>query len=128
MWTDVFGLALYWDFQGYHCFLIELNYYSRVPTSSDSLFCKILKKPIIVQKINNTSIIWTCLYWDDSKKFAVFFHKTFMDCTVVGLSTTPDPLIISKSLQFRIFWSQSKALFVIRCMLSVGSGCKSLGD
>jgi hypothetical protein len=47
--------------------------------------------------------------------------------TVVGLSTRPAPLIISKSLQFRTFWSQSKALFMIRCMLSVGSGSKSFG-
>ena len=47
--------------------------------------------------------------------------------TVVGLSTTPDPLIISKSLQFRIFWSQSKALFMIRCMSSVGSGSETFG-
>ena len=47
--------------------------------------------------------------------------------TVVGLSTRPTPLIISKSLQFRTFWSQSKALFMIRCMLSVGSGSKMFG-
>ena len=47
--------------------------------------------------------------------------------TLVGLSTRPTPLIISKSLQFRTFWSQSKALFMIRCMLSVGSGSKTFG-
>jgi hypothetical protein len=47
--------------------------------------------------------------------------------TVVGVSTRPAPLIISKSLQYRIFWSQSKALFMIRCMLSVGSGSKMFG-
>ena len=47
--------------------------------------------------------------------------------TVVGLSTRPAPLIISKSLQFRNFWSQIKALFMIRCMLSVGSGFKTFG-
>ena len=48
-------------------------------------------------------------------------------CTLVGLSTRPTPLIISKSLQFRTFWSQSKALFMIRCMLSAGSGSKTFG-
>ena len=50
-----------------------------------------------------------------------------LHCTLVGLSTRPAPLIISKSLQFRTFWSQSKALFMIRCMLSVGSGSKMFG-
>ena len=50
-----------------------------------------------------------------------------LDCTVVGLSTRPNPLIISKYLQFRTFWSQSKALFVIRCMSNVGSGSKMIG-
>ena len=50
-----------------------------------------------------------------------------IDCTLVGLSTRPAPLIISKSLQFRTFCSQSKALFMIRCMLSVGSGSKMFG-
>ena len=48
-------------------------------------------------------------------------------CTLVGLSTRPAPLIISKSLQFWILWSQSKALFMIRCMLSAGSGSKTFG-
>ena len=47
--------------------------------------------------------------------------------TLVGLSTRPTPLIISKSLQFRTFWSQSKALFMIRCMLSVESGSNMFG-
>ena len=47
--------------------------------------------------------------------------------TLVGLSTRPAPLIISKSLQFWILWSQSKALFIIRCMLSVGRGSKTSG-
>ena len=47
--------------------------------------------------------------------------------TLVGLSTRPAPLIISKSLQFRTFWSQSKALFMIRCMLSVESGSNMFG-
>ena len=50
-----------------------------------------------------------------------------LQCTVVGLSTRSTPLIISKSLQFRTFWSLTKALFMIRCMLSVGSGYKTLG-
>ena len=47
--------------------------------------------------------------------------------TVVGLSTRPAPLIISKYLQFRTFWSQSKAFFMIRCMISVGSGSNTFG-
>ena len=47
--------------------------------------------------------------------------------TVDGLSTRPAPLIISESLQYRTFWSQSKALFMIRCMLSVKSGSKMFG-
>ena len=47
-------------------------------------------------------------------------------CTLDGLSTRPNPLIISKYLQFRTFWSQSKALFMIRCMSKVGSGSKML--
>ena len=45
--------------------------------------------------------------------------------TLVGLSTRPAPLIISKSLQFWILWSQSNTLFMIRCMLSIGSGSKT---
>jgi hypothetical protein len=45
--------------------------------------------------------------------------------TVVGLSNRPDPLMFYKYLYFRTFWSQSKALFMIRCMLSVGSGFKT---
>ena len=52
---------------------------------------------------------------------------TLLDSTVVGLSTTPTSLIISKSLQFRTFWSQSKAFFMNRCMLSVGSGSEMFG-
>ena len=56
-----------------------------------------------------------------------FYRFAIQQCTVVGLSTRPNPLIISKSLQFRTFWSQSKALFMIRCMLSVGSGSKMFG-
>ena len=47
------------------------------------------------------------------------------DCTVVELSTRPNPLIISKFLQFRTFWSQSKALFMIRCVLTIGSWFKT---
>ena len=45
-----------------------------------------------------------------------YFHHYFWSRlaryghTLVGLSTRPTPLIISKSLQFRTFWSQSKAL------------------
>ena len=52
---------------------------------------------------------------------------SYVQYTVVGLGTRPNPLIISKYLQFRTFWSQSKALFVIRCMSNVGSGSKMIG-
>ena len=58
---------------------------------------------------------------------AVRYLQQTIECTLVGLSTRPTPLIISKSLQFRTFWPQSKALFMIRCMLSVGSGSKTFG-
>ena len=57
---------------------------------------------------------------------APIFRPSY-DPTLVGLSTRPAPLIISKSLQFRTFCSQNKALFIIRCMLSVGSGSKMFG-
>jgi hypothetical protein len=53
------------------------------------------------------------------------FPYSLIQGTVVGLSTRPAPLIISKSLQFRTFWSQCKALFKILCMLSVESGFKT---
>ena len=46
-------------------------------------------------------------------------------CTVVGINTRPGPLIVSKFLQFRTFWSQSKAMLIIRCTLSVGSWFKT---
>ena len=59
--------------------------------------------------------------------FLEILNKNKEACTVVGLSTRPTPLIISKFLQFRTFWSQSKALFMIRCMLSVGIGFKTFG-
>ena len=45
--------------------------------------------------------------------------------TVVDLSTRTAFLNIDQSLQFRNFWSQSKALFMIRCMLSAESGSKT---
>ena len=48
-----------------------------------------------------------------------------LECTVVELNTRPNPLIISKFLQFRTFWSQTKALFIIRCTLSVESWFKT---
>ncbi len=48
-----------------------------------------------------------------------------VQCTVVDLSTRTAFLNIDQSLQFRSFWSQSKALFMIRCMLSAGSGSKT---
>ena len=50
-----------------------------------------------------------------------------VECTVVELSTRTAFLNIDKSLQFRNFWSQSKAFFMIRCMLSDGSGFKTFG-
>ena len=56
-----------------------------------------------------------------------FYRFAIQQCTVVGLSTRPNPLIISKSLQFWILWSQSIVLFMIRCMLSLGSGSKTFG-
>ena len=49
------------------------------------------------------------------------------DCTLVGVTSRPDPLIISKCLQNKTFWSQTKALFMIRCMLSVESGSNMFG-
>ena len=52
---------------------------------------------------------------------------TVEGCTMVELSTRMAFLNIDQSLQFRIFWSQSKALFMIRCMLSAGSGSKMFG-
>ena len=55
------------------------------------------------------------------------WHMVSLGCTLVGLSTRPAPLIISKSLQCRTFCSQNKALFIFRCMLSVGSGSKMFG-
>ena len=67
------------------------------------------------------------IFWKNSlnePKTQISLHTHL---TLVGLSTRPAPLIISKSLQFRTFWSQSKALFMIRCMLSVGSGSKMFG-
>ena len=57
------------------------------------------------------------------------FNSEFLtyDCTVVELSTRTAFLNIDQSLQFRNFWSQSKALFMIRCILSAGSGFKMFG-
>ena len=46
-------------------------------------------------------------------------------CTLDGVTSRPDPLIISKCLQCKTFWSQTKALFMIRCMLSVESWFKT---
>ena len=63
------------------------------------------------------------LNWSSCPRPTYLAHQ----CTLVGLSTRPAPLIISKSLQFRTFWSQSKTLFMLRCMLSVGSGSKTFG-
>ena len=67
------------------------------------------------------------LNYEVKKRFWLLIWPNTNRCTVVGLSTRPAPLIISKSLQYRAFWSQSKALFMIRCMLSVGSGSKMFG-
>ena len=57
--------------------------------------------------------------------FAVKLGSPGKDCTVVDLSTRTAFLNICQSLQFRSFWSQRKALFMIRCMLSAGSGSKT---
>ena len=46
---------------------------------------------------------------------------------MVDLSTRTAFLNIDQSLQFRNFWSKSKALFMIRCMLSAGCGSKMFG-
>ena len=46
---------------------------------------------------------------------------------MVELSTRMAFLNIDQSLQFRIFWSQSKVLFMIRCKLTAGSGSKTFG-
>ena len=54
-------------------------------------------------------------------------QKTSQGSTVVELSTRTAFLNIDQSLQFRICWSQSNALFMIRCMLSAGSGSKMFG-
>ena len=69
--------------------------------------------------------------WEKGRKvkdhFIFSFRKWRGQCTVVELSTRTAFLNIDQSLQFRIFWSQSKALFMIRCMLSAGSGSKTFG-
>jgi hypothetical protein len=58
--------------------------------------------------------------------FCIIVRDT-LQSTVVELSTRTAFLNIDQSLQFRIFWFQSKALFMIRCMLSAGSGSKTFG-
>jgi hypothetical protein len=45
----------------------------------------------------------------------------------IKLLTRTAFLNIDQSLQFRNFWSQSKALFMIRGMLSAASGFKKFG-
>ena len=50
-----------------------------------------------------------------------------LHCTVVELSTRTGFLNIDQSLQSRNFLSQSKALPMIRCMLSAGSWSKTFG-
>ena len=71
------------------------------------------------------------VYFSDevfSLRFRGYFkQQCTMQCTVVELSTRTAFLNIDKSLQFRNFWSQSKAFFMIRCMLSDGSGFKTFG-
>ena len=60
--------------------------------------------------------------------FVVYYlNMPLPESTVVELSTRTAFLNIDQSLQFRIFWSQSKALFMIRCMLSAGSGSEMFG-
>ena len=69
--------------------------------------------------------------WEKGRKvkdhFIFSFRKWRGQCTVVELSTRTALLNIDQSLQFGIFWSQSKALFMITCMLSAGSGSKTFG-
>ena len=45
--------------------------------------------------------------------------------TVVGLSTDPAPLIISNFLKYRVLWSLSKSMIIIKCMLSVRNQSKT---
>ena len=63
----------------------------------------------------------------ESERFRLESSTTAFHSTVVKLSTRTAFLNIDKSLQFRNFWSQSKAFFMIRCMLSDGSGFKTFG-
>ncbi len=62
--------------------------------------------------------------WVKIKKYHSRVNK---QCTVVDLSTRTAFLNIDQSLQFRTFWSQSKALFMIRCMLNAGSNSNTFG-
>ena len=97
---------------------------------------------LIKQLIYDSTIAWTfyivdflnILYGSKDQrsdicnsKFVKRVGVICYQCTLAGLSTRPTPLIIFKSLQFRTFWSQSKALFMIRCMSSVGSGSETFG-
>ena len=74
---------------------------------------------------------WTTRYLHRLKSLFMFLgikmYYQVAKRTVVGLSARPAPLIILNSLQFMTFWSQSKALFMMRCMLSVGSEFKMFG-
>ena len=83
-----------------------------------------------IDKFENTSINVECydLIYNNKIEFIKMTkaYRIYAQCTLVGLSTRPNPLIISKYLQFRTFWSQSKALFMIRCMLSVKSWFKTV--
>ena len=63
----------------------------------------------------------------ESERFRLESSTTAFHSTVVKLSTRTAFLNIDKSLQFRNFWSLSKAFFMIRCMLSDGSGFKTFG-
>ena len=75
------------------------------------------------------SIVNFWFRWEKGRKvkdhFIFSFRKWRGQCTVVELSTRTAFLNIDQSLQFGIFWSQSKALFMIRCMWSAGSGSKT---
>jgi hypothetical protein len=50
--------------------------------------------------------------------------NNFQQYTVVGLSTDPAPLIISNFFKFRVLWSLSKSMIIIKCMLSVWNWSK----
>ena len=100
-----------------------------------NVFRRYLVKPTLVQSPKKARRLFIiiiicqhkCIIHSEKENQIYTYNKYTSECTVVGLSTRPAPLIISKCLQFWILWSQSKALFMIRCMSSVGSGSETFG-